>query len=170
MTSTTKRSAIALLGLALTGSLISSTASAYTPADAAPAVTTKPLAGFMLASNMNNRCLTVVGANNLPGAAVYMQDCDGSPGQRWYFIGNQLHTDVSPNYCLDVAWNNHDIGAAVNMWKCIGGDAQTWNWSGTKLQNANGNVLDISHSNPANGAAVQMWNPGESASQDWHMS
>ncbi|QCX81452.1 Extracellular exo-alpha-L-arabinofuranosidase precursor [Streptomyces sp. YIM 121038] len=124
--------------------------------------------GFMIASNMNNRCLEVRGANPGSGALVAMWDCFGGTSERWYWAGNTIRSDLNGK-CLDVAAGNSENGAALNAWDCHGGAPQQWVWDGTRLRNpAYNRCLTIANANWGNGAAVIIWDCNLGSHQQWH--
>jgi hypothetical protein len=156
---------LTVIALTISGIFFTSSASADKPTTQ----TAAPLATFLIASNMNHKCLEVRDGNTGNGVLVDMWDCAG-PNEHWYWIGDQIRSDLSGR-CLDVAGSNGDNGAAVNMFNCLGTNQQRWYWDGLKLRNKiNGKCLSIANSNWWNGAAVVMWDCVGTANQNWYQA
>ncbi|MFD9882636.1 RICIN domain-containing protein [Streptomyces alboflavus] len=157
-------SLLAAVSLAVVG-LGSTTATTQAAERSAPP---RANVGFMLASNMNNRCLEIRGANTGIGALVNMWDCHGGSNERWYWYESTIRSDLN-HKCLDIAAGNGENGAAVNMWDCNGGAAQRWAWDGARLRNPVFNkCLTIGNANWWNGASVVMWDCNLGSHQQWH--
>ncbi|MFI9204715.1 RICIN domain-containing protein [Streptomyces sp. NPDC053048] len=168
--STSRRlgSLLAAAGLGLVALFATST-----PASASSAASDQPAkprvkVGFMIASNMNNRCLEIRAGNAGIGALVGMWDCHGGSNERWYWDGLTIRSDLNGK-CLDVVAGNAENGAALNMWDCYGGAPQQWVWDGARLRNPVYNrCLTIGNANWWNGASVIMWDCNLGSHQQWH--
>ncbi|EME55840.1 alpha-L-arabinofuranosidase [Amycolatopsis decaplanina DSM 44594] len=117
--------------------------------------------GFMLSSNLNNRCLEVRAANSLNGALVTMWDCHGGSNERWFWDGEWIRSDQTGK-CLDIVAGNTGDAASVDMFDChsdwLG---QKWYWDGNLLKSRidpGGNrCLAIVEANRLNGAGVEIF-------------
>ncbi len=142
---------LAAVGLVI-GALFTSSASADTRTGQPDSPTV--MAGFQIASNMNNRCLTVAHFNTGNGASIHMYDCNGASSQRWTWNGPELRSDVNGK-CLELPFGNGDNGGVVEMYDCSGWNQQWWHWNGSELHsNLNHRCLTIANSNWWVGAAV----------------
>jgi Ricin-type beta-trefoil lectin domain len=128
-------------------------------------------AGFMLSSNMNNRCLEVREGNRGNGALVTIWDCGGWESERWEFNGNGPIYNPNIGKCLDIVAANHENGAAVNLYDCHGDwGAQQWRWDGAQIRsNMSHRCLEISGRNWFVGATVQLWDCNGGNHQHWHV-
>lgn len=145
-----------------------------TAGQAAPAseqVAAPAAVGFGIASNFNNKCLSIAGNNSGSGALVYLWQCDGVAGQRWTWDGPMLRSVLNPNQCLDVGGANPDNGGSLNTWECYGGAAQQWDWHSGLLSNRIANrCLAIDNANPWNGAVAHLWDCNGPSHQRWHIA
>jgi hypothetical protein len=132
----------------------------------APPVVANP--GFLIRSDMNNKCLEVLGLDIANGAHVGMWDCWGGANQRWYWDGRQIRSDLN-NKCLDILGLDIANGAHVVMWDCWGGANQRWYWDGRQIRSdLNNKCLEILGLNNDNGAHVGMWDCWGGANQHWY--
>ncbi len=119
-------------------------------------------------SQMNDKCLEILGLHNENGAHTGMWDCWGGANQRWYWDGAQIRSQMN-NKCLEVLSFNNDNGARVGMWDCWGGANQQWYWDGAQIRSRlNNKCLDVLAFNNDNGAEVGMWDCWGGANQQWH--
>lgn len=126
--------------------------------------------GFMFASDLNNRCLTIAHFNRENGAGLHMYDCNGSDSQRWSWDGSLLRSDLNGK-CLDASFGNGDNGAMINMFDCHGEPAQQWYRNGGELRSRTGNrCLTIPGGNWWTGAAVVLWDCTTAREQQWHLT
>ncbi|WP_367135446.1 MULTISPECIES: RICIN domain-containing protein [Streptomyces] len=159
--------ALAAAGLGLSG-VFAASAATPTTAQAETKPGTQIKVGFMIASNVNNRCLEIRAGNPGIGALVGMWDCHGGSNERWYWDGLTIRSDLNGK-CLDVVAGNADNGASLNMWDCHGGAPQQWAWDGARLRNPVYNrCLTIANSNWWNGASVLTWDCNQGNNQLWH--
>ncbi|TDC54797.1 hypothetical protein E1258_23415 [Micromonospora sp. KC207] len=129
---------------------------------------------FYLRSDMNGKCLEVVGgAGN--GSRAQMWDCWGGYNQQWYWVGDRI-ISVSTGKCLEILDIYPHRGGYVGIWDCWGGSNQLWYWGnqlpagGYELRNRlNRLCLEIQDSWPHNGAYVGMWDCFGGANESWYM-
>jgi hypothetical protein len=127
-----------------------------------------PIPGFLIRSDLNNKCLDILGIDAANGAHVGMWDCWGGANQRWYWDGRQIRSDLN-NKCLDILGIDAANGAHVGMWDCWGGANQRWYWDGRQIRSdLNNKCLDILGVNIENGAHVGMWDCWGGANQHWY--
>jgi hypothetical protein len=119
---------------------------------------TATTAGFLITSQVDNRCLDISQSNTGNGALVDTWDCDGTPNQRWHFDGGRIRSDLN-NKCLDVAGGNGGNGGAIDMLDCQSINTQTWQFeSAGLLRNpAFNRCLEIVHPDGFKGAALALW-------------
>ena len=161
--------AVALGGLCATAAAAATGPGPF-PSAAGQKQTGRLASGFLIVSNMNNKCLNVRASNAGAGAAVAMWTCDGNANELWSEPGDgTIRTLLDTSKCLDLDDVNPAIGAGIDIWPCNGSSAQQFSFNGNEIRNANGTVLDISDSNPFNGACVQMWSSDSTSNQSWRV-
>ena len=110
-------------------------------------------------SSFSNKCLQVQGSLS-NGAAVAINDCNGSSAQQWK-ISNGAIQAAGGNYCLDAGNAPVNDGTKMKVWQCYPGiAAQTWtapSSRGTIKLNSANECVDLTDGNSNNGNVVQVW-------------
>ena len=89
---------------------------------------TEEVCTFELKSKFDNKCLDYSATDEYEEGVwwgpLLMLDCDGSPSQQWYLVGEELKT-LSVNVCLDhITYKD-----VVWMYGCHGKKNQKWEWN-----------------------------------------
>jgi hypothetical protein len=122
---------------------------------------------FQIRSNMNGKCLDVLGLNNSNGARVGVWDCTGNANQRWYRNNNEIRSSMN-HKCLEILGFSNSNGAQVGMWDCTRNANQQWTWTNNDIRsNMNGKCLEILGFSNSNGAQAGMWDCTGGANQKW---
>lgn len=123
----------------------------------------KPLIGFQLQTEFNQKCLDM----NAHNENVQAWDCNGTAAQRWNYdqTTKQVRSDSSLK-CLEAAPNSGD----AYMTNCHGNQSQKWQRLDTgHIQNiGTTQCLDIRGFNNNHGADVMMWDCADSSNQRWY--
>jgi len=108
-------------------------------------------------SATHDKCLAA--ASNANGAAVALQNCDGSPSQKWTFSGGSVR--VFGDKCLDVVGGNTADGAQLQIWTCQDGNSnQQWDyskWTNSITWWQHNKCLDLAGGSTSVGAKAHMW-------------
>lgn len=109
--------------------------------------------------NFNNKCLQVQGsASN--GAAVAINDCNGSQAQQWKITSGGAIQTPDGKFCLDAGDAPVENGTKMKIWQCYDTiPAQTWQIQSSgqiKLKSSN-ECIDLPDGSSANGNVVQVW-------------
>ncbi|SEG10128.1 Ricin-type beta-trefoil lectin domain-containing protein [Actinacidiphila yanglinensis] len=115
------------------------------------------------------KCVDVAGASSTNGAAVQLNDCNGTTAQQWT-VGSD-GTLKALGKCMDVSSAGTANGTKVQLYDCNGTGSQVWQpGSGGSLVNPqSGKCLDATGPSSANGTRLQIWSCTGSANQVWNL-
>ncbi|GAA2831161.1 hypothetical protein GCM10010441_64660 [Kitasatospora paracochleata] len=112
-------------------------------------------------------CLDVDGGRTDNGAAVRLQDCDGSAAQQWTLASDGSLRALGK--CLDVDHSGTADGTAVQLWDCNGTGAQQW-WpqaDGSLRNTPSPHCLDAPDGTTATDTRLRLWQCNGTAAQRW---
>ncbi|TFK97690.1 ricin B lectin domain-containing protein [Pterulicium gracile] len=148
----------------------------FCPSGTIPNLQTGPNT-ISLAGSNGNKCLTVAGGVFANGTPVQINDCNGSPSQKWVIKRGRGQVKVSgTNFCLDATSATPPDGTGLKIWQCYDDlVAQQWFFDGSTKQiwlnnNAGGGCVDLTDGDTANGRQVQVWSCGwDNPNQAWNV-
>ncbi|MEU4742753.1 PHB depolymerase family esterase [Actinosynnema sp. NPDC023658] len=128
----------------------------------------QPSSGASLVGVQSGRCLDVVGASRVNGAAIDLWDCNGGANQQWTATAaGELR--VYGDKCLYPAGGGTSAGTAVQVQDCTGQASQRWvaQSDGSIKGSQSGLCLDAEALGTANGTRVLLWSCNGQANQRW---
>jgi hypothetical protein len=143
-----------------------------------PSTSTSVPAGSPIVGVASGRCLGVVGASTVPGAALEIRDCSGVSAQAWTLISSTGTLTVygapgsSSSLCLGVPVSQVGTTStpAVKTQSCVtGATTQSWTFqsNGNLVNVAAQQCLTVVNAATANGSGIFLYNCNTGGNEEW---